>query len=147
MPRRKRPLAERRAARAAGLDRFGRPLPRVAGTNPRALRSAGLPGTNGALAPRGTTSNGQGDAAGVSRTPGQLVRPAAGTSDSRPAGRLDASGAGGRTAAETTARDDVDGAPAAPGDRRSPPWDRGSGGIAPATQLHPTDELAVNRAP
>jgi hypothetical protein len=33
-----RPWAEnRRRNRAAGVDRFGRPLPRVAGTNPRAL--------------------------------------------------------------------------------------------------------------
>jgi len=30
--------ANRRRNRALGLDRFGRPLPRVAGTNPRALR-------------------------------------------------------------------------------------------------------------
>jgi hypothetical protein len=29
--------ANRRRNRALGIDRFGRPLPRVAGTNPRAL--------------------------------------------------------------------------------------------------------------
>jgi hypothetical protein len=37
-PRARRTPEERHAARAAGLDRFGRPLPRAAGTNPRALR-------------------------------------------------------------------------------------------------------------
>ena len=36
-PRRRRTAAERRADRAAGVDRFGKPLPRTAGTNPRAL--------------------------------------------------------------------------------------------------------------
>jgi hypothetical protein len=39
---------QRRADRAAGVDRFGRPLPRALGTNPRAQRSAqtdaGAPG-------------------------------------------------------------------------------------------------------
>ena len=30
----------RRRNRAAGVDRFGRPLPRVAGTNPRARRQS-----------------------------------------------------------------------------------------------------------
>jgi hypothetical protein len=37
LPRRKRTRDERRAARAAGVDRFGRQLARVARTNPRAL--------------------------------------------------------------------------------------------------------------
>jgi len=36
MPRRS--LDERRAARQAGVDRWGRPLPRAIGANPRALR-------------------------------------------------------------------------------------------------------------
>jgi hypothetical protein len=36
----RRTLDERRAARAAGLDRFGNTLPRTAGTSPRARRQA-----------------------------------------------------------------------------------------------------------
>jgi hypothetical protein len=36
----RRSPAERRAARAAGVDRHGHPLPRVVGANPRALRAA-----------------------------------------------------------------------------------------------------------
>ena len=32
----RRPLEERRRDRAAGVDRYGRPLPRVTGDNPRA---------------------------------------------------------------------------------------------------------------
>jgi hypothetical protein len=34
--------ANRRRNRALGLDRFGKPLPRVAGTNPRAVRERQL---------------------------------------------------------------------------------------------------------
>lgn len=37
MPGRRTP-AQRRADRARGIDRFGNPLPRVAGTNPRSRR-------------------------------------------------------------------------------------------------------------
>lgn len=43
MSQRRRTAAERRAARARGVDRFGRPLPRTLGTNPRAARRSDGP--------------------------------------------------------------------------------------------------------
>lgn len=40
MTQRRRTAAERRKDRARGVDRYGRPLPRTLGTNPRAQRRA-----------------------------------------------------------------------------------------------------------
>lgn len=39
----RRTREQRQRDRAAGVDRFGRPLPRAAGTNPRALAAGGSP--------------------------------------------------------------------------------------------------------
>lgn len=69
--RRRRTRAERLRDRRAGIDQYGRPLPRVAGTNPRALRSNSAAGGG---ATRASTGGDEADGhGGLNR--GQWVGP------------------------------------------------------------------------
>lgn len=83
-PMRRRTPEERRRDRAAGVDRHGRPLPRVKGTNPRAVRQRA---SQGASRPAGTaarvpsspaaTDQASASATGPEGPPRRAVHPAA----------------------------------------------------------------------